>query len=48
MKDNYIFIPILLIIFFCIVCCFGIYSDHTYKMKKLELVECGIIKDFKD
>ncbi len=48
MKDNYIIFPIFIFLFFTVIFCFGIYSDHVYKMKKLELVERGIIKELKD
>jgi uncharacterized membrane protein len=46
----YLFIAMILMIFALIlfsICFYGIYSDHQYKMKKLELIEKGFIKDIK-
>jgi hypothetical protein len=48
MKDNGFLIPLGFFLFCIILLCYGIHTDHIYKMKKLELVERGIIKDFKD
>jgi len=45
MNDKYIILPILLFIFLCLMCGLGLYSDHVYKMKKLELMEKGILKE---
>jgi hypothetical protein len=47
MDNSSSYFPIfvgLFILFLMIVCCFGMYKDHEYRMKKLELIEQGKIK----
>ena len=44
-MDNFYLVPTAIFLGIVIICCFGIYSDHVYKMKKLELIEKGIIKE---
>lgn len=48
MNDYIILFPISIFLLLTITLCYGIYSDHIYKMKKLELIERGIIKEFKE
>lgn len=48
MKDNYNFMPMVfgsaIALGIYTMLCFGIYTDYQYKMKKLDLIEKGILK----
>ena len=43
-EDKPLIFWILFMALFTILLGFGIYTDHQYKMKKLELVESGKLK----
>lgn len=45
MNDyKYWITMIIFLIMFFSLACFGIYSDYQFKMKRLDLIEKGVIK----
>ena len=47
-MDHFYLVPAALFTVILMICIYGIYSDHTYKMKRLDLIEKGIIKEFEE
>lgn len=44
-MDKMLLIPAAIFLAICVICIYGIYTDHIYKMKRLELLEKGIVKE---
>jgi len=46
MRDlDYYFVPMIFFILIAFAISYGVHTDHIYKMKRLELIEKGIIKE---